>query len=96
MHTGVAQLVEQWSPKPKVVGSIPTARANFKIPMKGIVSFLKGSYAEFAHHVTWPKWNELQSSTIVIAVCTLFLAIFLFGVDTFFGDAINRLYQVLK
>ena len=25
--TGVAQLVEQWSPKPKVEGSIPSARA---------------------------------------------------------------------
>lgn len=26
-HTSVAQLVEQWSPKPKVVGSSPTRRA---------------------------------------------------------------------
>ena len=26
-HTGVAQLVEHWSPKPAAVGSIPTARA---------------------------------------------------------------------
>ena len=27
LHTSVAQLVECWSPKPKVVGSIPTWRA---------------------------------------------------------------------
>ena len=29
-YTGVAQLVEYWSPKPLVVGSNPTARANTK------------------------------------------------------------------
>ena len=27
-YTGVAQLVELWSPKPGVVGSSPTTRAN--------------------------------------------------------------------
>lgn len=64
--------------------------------MKGIVDFFKGSYIEFAHHVTWPKWNELQSSTIVIAVCTLILAVFLFGVDTLFSDAINGFYKLMK
>ncbi|QAR31436.1 preprotein translocase subunit SecE [Ornithobacterium rhinotracheale] len=64
--------------------------------MKGIVDFLKGSYSEFAHHVSWPKWNELQSSTIVIAVCTLILAILLFGVDALFSEAINGFYDFMK
>lgn len=30
LTTGVAQLVEYWSPKPLVVGSNPTARAKLK------------------------------------------------------------------
>lgn len=64
--------------------------------MKGIIDFFKGSYSEFAHHVTWPKWSELQSATIIIAICTLILAIFLFGVDTVFGDAVNGLYKLLN
>lgn len=29
LQTGVAQLVEHWSPKPAVAGSIPAARALF-------------------------------------------------------------------
>jgi hypothetical protein len=29
-HRGIAQLVEQWSPKPRAVGSSPTAPANKK------------------------------------------------------------------
>ena len=61
--------------------------------MKGIVDFLKGSYFEFSHNVTWPKWNELQSSTIVIAIATLILAIFLFAVDTSFSGIIDWFYN---
>ena len=30
-HRGIAQLVEQWSPKPRAVGSSPTAPAKFEL-----------------------------------------------------------------
>ena len=30
IHRGIAQLVEQWSPKPRAVGSSPTAPVNQK------------------------------------------------------------------
>lgn len=64
--------------------------------MKGIIDFIKGSYVEFGEHVTWPKWQELQSATIIIAIFTVLLAIFLFGVDTLFSDTINGLYRLLR
>ncbi|MBV7440296.1 preprotein translocase subunit SecE [Weeksellaceae bacterium TAE3-ERU29] len=64
--------------------------------MKGIVNFLRGSYFEFTHNVTWPKWNELQSSTIVIAISVLILAIFLFGVDTSFSHIVDWFYRALR
>lgn len=64
--------------------------------MKGIIDFIKGAYIEFSKHVTWPKWEELQSATIVIGVFTVVLAAFLFGVDTLFSDAINGLYRLLR
>ncbi|CAI9428950.1 preprotein translocase subunit SecE [Candidatus Ornithobacterium hominis] len=64
--------------------------------MKEIVDFVKGSYDEFANHVTWPKWDTLQSATIAVAVFTLILSLFLYGVDTLFSDIINGLYRLLK
>ena len=64
--------------------------------MKGIVNFLRGSYFEFTHNVTWPKWNELQSSTIVIAISVLILAIFLFGVDSSFSYVVDWFYRALR
>lgn len=61
-----------------------------------MIDFIKGAYVEFTEHVTWPKWNVLQSSTVVVAVATLMLAIFLYGVDSLFSEAINGLYTLLK
>ena len=63
--------------------------------MSSLVNFVKGSYLEFTHKVEWPKWDELRSSTIVVSVATIILAIFLFGVDEIFSKAIRNIIQIL-
>ena len=55
-----------------------------------LVDFIKGSYTEFKDKVEWPKWPELQSSTIVVTIATVILAIFTFGVDSFFSNLITN------
>lgn len=55
-----------------------------------LVEFLKGSYTEFKDKVEWPKWADLQSSTIVVSVTTVILALFTFGVDSFFSVTIKN------
>ncbi|MCG2792991.1 preprotein translocase subunit SecE [Chryseobacterium sp. SC28] len=55
-----------------------------------LVEFLKGSYTEFKDKVEWPKWAELQSSTIVVSVTTVILALLTFGVDSFFSVTIKN------
>ena len=60
-----------------------------------LVDFVKGSYVEFTEKVEWPKWDELRSSTIVVTVATIILAIFLFGVDEVFSTAIRNVIQIL-
>lgn len=61
-----------------------------------MIDFVKGAYHEFTNNVTWAKWNVLQSATVVVSVATLILALFLYGVDTVFSEAINGLYTLLK
>ncbi|WP_417430682.1 preprotein translocase subunit SecE [Halpernia sp.] len=58
--------------------------------MSSLVDFIKGSYTEFTTKVEWPKWPELQSSTIVVAVTSVLLALFTFGVDSAFSTAIKN------
>ena len=59
-----------------------------------LVDFLKGSYTEFKDKVEWPKWSELQSSTIVVTISTVILALFIFGVDSLFSKSIANLITI--
>lgn len=58
--------------------------------MSSLINFLKGSYTEFKDKVEWPKWPDLQSSTIVVAVSTIILSLFTFGVDSLFSVTIKN------
>ncbi len=59
-----------------------------------LVDFIKGSYTEFKDKVEWPKWPDLQSSTIVVTVATVILALFTFGVDSLFSKAITNVISL--
>lgn len=63
--------------------------------MSSFIDFLKGSYNEFRYKVEWPKWAELQSSTIVVTIATVILSLFTFGVDEVFAKAISNLVGML-
>ena len=63
--------------------------------MSSLINFIKGSYSEFRYKVEWPKWADLQSSTIVVAVATVILALFTFGVDSLFSKSIANLITIL-
>ncbi|RMZ58038.1 MULTISPECIES: preprotein translocase subunit SecE [Chryseobacterium] len=63
--------------------------------MSSFIDFLKGSYIEFRHKVEWPKWADLQSSTIVVTIATVILSLFTFGVDELFSKAISNMVGIL-
>lgn len=62
--------------------------------MNSLINFIKDSYSEFRYKVEWPKWPELQSSTVVVAVATIILALFTFGVDSLFSTAIKNILAI--
>ncbi|HAI81823.1 MAG TPA: preprotein translocase subunit SecE [Chryseobacterium sp.] len=59
-----------------------------------LVDFLKGSYTEFKDKVEWPKWPDLQSSTIVVTIATIILALFTFGIDSLFSKSIANVISI--
>ncbi len=63
--------------------------------MNGLINYLKGSIVEFKDHVEWPKWADLQSSTTVVAIATIILSAFCFGVDWVFAKALQNIYSIL-
>ena len=47
--------------------------------------YVKDSYDELVHKVSWPTFKELQSSAIVVAVASLILALIVFLMDFICG-----------
>lgn len=96
LYTGLAQLVEHWSPKPGVGSSSLSTRAKFFRIMKKIGEYLKNSYNELVYKVTWPTRSELTNSAVVVMIASVIMALAVFGVDTFFEWIIGLVYSIGK
>ncbi len=78
----------------------PLIRVRILVPvqiliMSSFAEFIKGSYNEFKNKVEWPKWADLQSSTIVVTIGTVLMALFTFGVDTVFNKSLTNILTML-
>ncbi|MDR1005776.1 MAG: preprotein translocase subunit SecE [Bacteroidales bacterium] len=49
--------------------------------MSKIVDYVKDSYAELVHKVSWPTMSELTNSTVVVFVASLIIALIIFIMD---------------
>ncbi len=53
-----------------------------KMANKG--TYIKESYDELMNKVSWPTWSELQSSSIVVAIATVIIALIIYLMDSAF------------
>ena len=90
--TGVAQLVEHWSPKPGVGSSSLSARA--KIKEMNLVKYIKDSFDELRNKVSWISWEEAQKSTVIVAIFTVLFALAVFAVDKFFQTGLTEYFKL--
>ncbi len=49
--------------------------------MEQIVQYIKESYNELVNKVTWPSWPSLLSSTRLVLVASLVIALIIFVMD---------------
>ena len=56
-------------------------------------SYIKSSYDELVNKVSWPSWSELQSSTIVVAIATIIIALIIYIMDSAFSNVLNVFYS---
>jgi len=61
---------------------------------KKIKSYIKDSYEELVQKVSWPSWNELQSSAIVVSIASLIFAIVVYLMDTSFSLILKQFYKL--
>ncbi|MBM3403462.1 MAG: preprotein translocase subunit SecE [Bacteroidetes bacterium] len=59
-----------------------------------IQTYLKESYDELMHKVSWPTWSELQSSAIVVSIASLIIAFVVFLMDEAFRNILLQFYKL--
>ena len=89
-HTGVAQLVEHWSPKPRVGSSNLSTRA--KVQKMKIKTYLQETWNELIHKVSWPTWSDLQNSALVVMIGTVIISLIIFAMDVSFRNIMEMIY----
>ncbi|MCD4790590.1 MAG: preprotein translocase subunit SecE [Bacteroidales bacterium] len=62
--------------------------AKFKIQ-----NYVKESYDELVHKVSWPTWSELQNSAIVVSVASLIIAFIVYLMDFSFQNILQLFYE---
>ena len=57
--------------------------------------YIKESYNELVHKVSWPSFSQLQSSTIVVMIASLLFAIVVLAMDLSFENIMSAIYRTL-
>ena len=64
------------------------------VKMRKFINYLKESYAELTKKVSWPSWDKLQNSAIVVMVASVIFAIVVFAMDYCFQNLMSFIYTL--
>ena len=62
--------------------------------MKKFINYCKEAFVELTKKTTWPNWEKLQSSAILVLVTTVILAALLWVVDFAFQHLMTAIYTL--
>ncbi|MBO4924167.1 MAG: preprotein translocase subunit SecE [Bacteroidales bacterium] len=62
--------------------------------MRKFINYLKESFVELTKKTTWPTWDKLQSSAILVMVTTAILALALWVIDLAFQSVMTAIYTL--
>ena len=58
-------------------------------------SYVQEAYDELVHKVSWPSWDELQQTTIIVLVALIFITAIIFGMDFVSERILTFIYSIL-
>ena len=59
---------------------------------KSIKTYIKESYDELVHKVSWPTRAEVANSAVIVLTASLIIALVVFGMDSFFQAVLEKIY----
>jgi len=64
--------------------------------MNKIRSYYRDSYKELMEKVTWPNWQQLQQSTMIVLVATLVITAIVWVLDLGSSNLLKFVYSLFK
>lgn len=58
-------------------------------------TYIQEAYDELIHKVSWPSWDELQQTTIIVLVSLILITILIFGMDFASEHVLTLIYSIL-
>lgn len=61
--------------------------------MRKLITYIKDSFDEVIHKVTWPKFGEVQSTAVLVLVSTLVFTVLVAAIDYAFKLGSGVIYK---
>ena len=69
--------------------------ASKEIIMSKFGSYIQEAYDELIHKVTWPTWEELQQTTVIVLIALGLVTAVIFGMDFVSKNVLEFIYNIL-
>lgn len=63
--------------------------------MAKIGAYIQEAYDELVHKVTWPTWEELQQTTIIVLISLVIITLVFLGMDQASERVLKLIYNIL-
>ncbi len=63
--------------------------------MSKVGSYVQEAYDELLHKVSWPTWEELQQTTVIVLIALGLVTAVIFGMDFVGENVLTFIYKIL-
>jgi preprotein translocase subunit SecE len=64
--------------------------------MNKIKEYLRLSTDELVNKVSWPTWEDLQESTIIVMIASLFISVVVYIIDIVSSGGLGFFYKIFQ
>ena len=64
--------------------------------MSKVQAYFRDSYNELMEKVSWPTWQQLQQSTMIVLIATLVITAIVWVMDFASNNVLKFVYSLLK
>jgi preprotein translocase subunit SecE len=64
--------------------------------MNKIREYIKLSTDELVNKVSWPTWEDLQESTVIVMIASLIIALIIYVIDVASSGSLGFFYQLFQ